>query len=334
MFLVVGPCAAETEEQVLATAHALRPYGVVFRAGLWKPRSQPDTFQGVGEKGLDWLQYVERETGLLTATEVTTPEQLLKALQAGIAYLWTGARTASNPIAVQALAETLRLALAEGKAQSLRGVMVKNAMHEDAPLWEGNIRRMQEAVAGHDVSVWAVHRGCNHQPCWGMAYGLRQALPDVPMLLDPSHLSGDAEQIAPLCRKAVELCYDGLMIEVHPSPANALSDARQQITPDTLKGILRTLPRPDEKPDDLPLRWLRAMMDEVDDALWEIINRRMAVSRRIGEWKRQQGVPVRQPARFKDILRRRIGKEEANGLSRETVTAICHALHEESIRQQ
>ncbi|MBP5476101.1 MAG: bifunctional 3-deoxy-7-phosphoheptulonate synthase/chorismate mutase type II [Paludibacteraceae bacterium] len=335
MFLVAGPCAAESEEQVLATARALCPYNPVFRAGLWKPRSQPDTYQGAGEKGLAWLQRVERETGLRTATEVATPGQLLMTLQAGIPYLWIGARTASNPIAVQALADALRQALAEGKAQGLQGIMVKNAMHEDAPLWAGNIRRMQEAVAGHDVGVWAVHRGCNHRPCWEMAYALRGMMPDVPMLIDPSHMSGDAGQIAPLCEKALALDYDGQMIEVHPSPADALSDARQQITPYTLGAILHTLRNAPAQPsDELPLRWLRAMMDEVDDALWETINRRMAISRRIGEWKRQQGVPVRQPARFEDILCRRIKEGERNGLSRETVTAICHALHEESIRQQ
>lgn len=333
MFLVAGPCAAETEEQVLAAASALRAFAPVFRAGLWKPRSQPSTFQGVGSKGLAWLQRVEREQGLQTATEAATPEQMTQALEAGISYIWTGARTAANPIAVQTLADTLREALQAGRAKGLRGVMVKNAMHEDAPLWAGNIRRMQEAVKGYGIEVMAVHRGCNHQPCWGMAYALREEMPDVPLLLDPSHLSGDAKRVAPLCRKAAELGYDGLMVEVHPCPQDAWSDARQQITPEELAGIISGL-RTDRKAADLPLRWLRAMMDEVDDALWETIHRRMAISRRIGEWKRQTGVAVRQPARFEDILTRRIATETANGLSEETVTAICHALHEESIRQQ
>ncbi len=333
MFLVAGPCAAETEEQVLAAASVLRAFAPVFRAGLWKPRSQPSTFQGAGSKGLAWLQRVEREQGLRTATEAATPEQMTQALEAGISYIWTGARTAANPIAVQALADTLREALQAGRAKGLRGVMVKNAMHEDAPLWAGNIRRMQEAVNGYGIEVMAVHRGCNHQPCWGMAYALHEEMPDVPLLLDPSHLSGDAKRVAPLCRKAAELGYDGLMVEVHPCPQDAWSDARQQIMPEELAGIISGL-RTDRKAADLPLRWLRAMMDEVDDALWETVHRRMAISRRIGEWKRQTGVAVRQPARFEDILTRRIATETANGLSEETVAAICHALHEESIRQQ
>ena len=332
--LIAGPCAAESEEQVLATARALASCRPILRAGLWKPRSQPDTFQGAGDKGLAWLRRVSEETGLPTATEVATPEQLRAALLAGVSYVWIGARTAANPIDVQKLATTLRTLLATGEATGLKGVMVKNAMHEDAPLWIGNIRRIQEAVSGCHIPVWAVHRGCNHLPCWGMAYDLREAVPEVPLILDPSHLSGDAEQIAPLCRKAAELAYDGLMIEVHPSPRSALSDARQQITPEQMLEIWKALPKTHERASDLPLRWLRAMMDEVDDQLWQTIHRRMAISRRIGEWKRQEGVAVRQPARFEDILTQRIKKETKNGLTRETIVAICQALHEESIRQQ
>ncbi|MCR4664849.1 MAG: bifunctional 3-deoxy-7-phosphoheptulonate synthase/chorismate mutase type II [Paludibacteraceae bacterium] len=332
MFLVAGPCAAETEEQVLAAASALSVFAPVFRAGLWKPRSQPDSFQGVGEKGLEWLQRVEKETGLRTATEVTNEEQLVKALLAGVTYVWIGARTSSNPIAVQALANGLRKTLREEKVK-LRGVMVKNAMHEDAPLWMGNVRRIQEAVEEHNITVMAVHRGCNHRPCWEMAYRFRQEMAGVPLLLDPSHMSGDAKLIGRLCEKAMTLDYDGLMIEVHPHPEEAWSDAKQQITPETLRETLRSLVK-EVNVTDMPLRWLRVMMDEVDDELWKTINRRMAISRRIGEWKRQKGVAVRQPARFDDILTRRIEEEKSNGLAEETVTAICHALHEESIRQQ
>jgi len=332
--LIAGPCSAESEEQVLTTARALALCRPIVRAGLWKPRSRPDSFQGVGEKGLAWLQRVECETGLPTATEVTTPEQLRLTLQAGISYIWIGARTAANPIDVQALANALQEDVMSGAGIGLKGVMVKNPMHEDAPLWMGNIRRIQEALNGSQIPVWAVHRGCNHRPCWDMAYAVRESMPDVPLLLDPSHLSGDAKQVAPLCEKAAELAYDGLMIEVHPAPSKALSDAAQQITPEQLLTIWTSLPSFADHPSDLPLRWLRAMMDEVDDALWETINKRMTISRRIGEWKRQAGIPIRQPARFEDILNHRIQKETQNGLTQDMIITICQALHEESIRKQ
>ncbi|MBR1922690.1 MAG: bifunctional 3-deoxy-7-phosphoheptulonate synthase/chorismate mutase type II [Paludibacteraceae bacterium] len=338
-FLIAGPCAAETEEQVLQTARALLPLQPVFRAGLWKPRTHPNTFQGVGEKGLIWLQQVQQQVGLDVATEVATPGQMRLCLQAGIDYVWIGARTAANPIAVQELADTLH---EHSSAGQLKGVWIKNPTNEDTPLWIGNILRFRHAVEGTDIRLAAIHRGCNHRPCWDMAYTLRQSVPNIPLVLDASHMSGDSEQIEQLLNQAEYLTYDGAMVEVHPQPQQALSDAKQQITPQRLIDIMQApmeTDTADTPPANFPhtpldLRWLRAMMDEVDDVLWQTIARRMSISRRIGEWKRGAGVAVLQPARFEDIVRKRLNWAKSNGLSEQTVTAVYEALHKESIRQQ
>ena len=323
---IVGPCAAESEQQVLETARALSALGdIIFRAGVWKPRTRPDTFQGVGDEGLLWLSRVKHELGLPVATEVSTGEQVTKALTAGMDYLWVGARTCANPIAVQSLADAIT---ASPQRTQLQGVFVKNPVNEDLALWEGNIRRLQ--TTGCDVM--AVHRGCSHQPCWEMAYQLRQDMPEVKLLLDPSHMSGDSERVPGLCRVANELEYDGLMVEVHPHPEQALSDAQQQITPATLMEVLQ---EPRETYDTpLALRWMRKMIDEVDDRLWDAIAQRMAVSQRIGEYKKANKMAVVQPTRFSEIMTKRLAWAEANGLSKESVKTILEAIHEESIRMQ
>lgn len=268
------------------------------------------------------MQRVKAETGLSVVTEVSTPEQVHKALAAGIDYLWLGARTSANPILVQALADEM----ANG---SPKGVFVKNPVNEDAALWIGNIRRL--TACGMQVS--AIHRGCNHHPCWEMAYRLRQALPNIPLLLDPSHMSGNAGKVAELCRIAAELEYNGLMIEVHDDPQHALSDAQQQITPAQLAEIvaLENQPMPSTS---IELRWLRQMMDEVDDALWEAIARRMEVSKQIGEYKKSHGMEVIQPTRFEHILSNRLQWAQTKCLTAETVRQIMDALHAESIRVQ
>ena len=326
--LIAGPCAAESEEQVLRIAQPLsrhsRTTNVIFRAGVWKPRTSPDTFQGVGDVGLQWLQRVKQEYGLPVATEVSTPEQVRKALEAGIDYLWIGARTSANPILVQSIADALA-------GSQPKGVLVKNPVNEDAALWIGNIRRFQKS----DVrcQIYAVHRGCSHKPCWEMAYRLRKELPEVPLLLDPSHMSGDARKVAELCRIGDELEYNGLMIEVHDKPEEALSDSKQQITPEELEKLDRRAVR-SETATLLELRWLRRMMDEVDDALWETIARRMEVSKQIGEYKRQEGIAVVQPTRFAEILNKRLNWAKEKGLSEEVVREVMEAIHTESIKAQ
>ncbi|MBQ7632299.1 MAG: bifunctional 3-deoxy-7-phosphoheptulonate synthase/chorismate mutase type II [Paludibacteraceae bacterium] len=326
--LVLGPCSAESREQVLRTARELKevcpntPF--IFRAGVWKPRTNPNTFQGIGEQALAWLQEVQQTYGLEVATEVATPEHVHKALQAGIDYLWIGARTSANPITVQSLCEALK-ANANAKA-----VLIKNPVNADAALWLGNIERLEQTA----IPVIAIHRGCNHKPCWSMAHTVRLARPDIPMLLDPSHLSGDAEQIPALLRKIAPLHLDGAMIEIHPEPSNALSDAKQQLAPNQLRTLLEPLSNHSREVTDTELEWLRAEIDELDDQLWETLALRMDVSRRIGEWKKAHNVAPLQPQRYAEILDQRQLWATKNGMDAAFVKHLFDAIHAESLKRQ
>ena len=327
--IIAGPCAAESRTQVMQTAletAALglqeKGYRVIFRAGIWKPRTSPESFQGIGDEGLEWLQEVQRVTGMEVATEAGTPEQAAKAVRAGIDHLWTGARTGASPMMIQQIADAVTEAQRDGG--QLKSLLVKNPMHEDAALWAGNIHRMQKT----GLPVTAIHRGCGHKPCWRMAWQLSKMMPDVPMLLDPSHMSGDSRQVQELCRTAASLDYDGVMIEVHTCPSEALSDAQQQIKPEELPQCLFRRQQTDE------LGWLRQQIDEADDDIWNAIARRMEISREIGEWKRGQRMEVVQPARFRQVQERRLSWAADNGLHEDTVRAITEALHHESIRTQ
>lgn len=329
MIHIFGPCAAESEEQTLRIAQRLLGVScaslLIFRAGIWKPRTSPDTFQGVGDIGLTWLQRVRHECHLPVATEVSTPEQVQKALDAGMDYLWIGARTSANPISVQTLANAIK-----EHPRKPQGLCVKNPVNEDTDLWIGNIRRF---IATTRLPVYAIHRGCNHQPCWAMAYHLRQELPDIPILLDPSHMSGDADQVAQLCTEAKGLDYNGLMIEVHDHPAEALSDAKQQITPEALETMLQALQtiRPS---GHQTLSWLRRIMDEIDNELWNIIAKRMDISKQIGAYKKSQNMEVLQPTRFAQILTNRLEWAKQHDISPEAVRQIMDAIHSESVRVQ
>lgn len=317
---IVGPCSAESVEQVLATSQALPP-GIIFRAGVWKPRTNPNTFQGAGMRALPWLQATRRPT----ATEVATSEHIHAAVQAGIQYLWIGARTAANPIAVQMLADTL------ATLPQRPTVLVKNPVNEDAALWLGNIHRLERA----GVPVMAIHRGCNHKPCWRMAFELRRQRPDIPLLLDPSHMSGDAKRITELCKKALELEYNGFMIEVHPDPKNALSDSLQQITPKQLTLIIHHLQdHPVPTNDPIELRWRRAEIDELDDQLWSTILRRMQVSDAIGKLKKSQHLPTLQPKRWQQLVDYRRAWAKENGLPTELIDQILEAIHKVSLDRQ
>ena len=299
----------------------------LFRAGIWKPRTSPDTFQGIGSEGLPWLHAVQTETGLPAITEVATPDQLREALDAGLRGIWIGARTGADPIAVQHIADAHKQAPTKPEV-----VLVKNPVNEDAELWIGNIRRMQSALPTQTELI-AVHRGCNHHPCWRMAYALRQALPDIPMLLDPSHISGDAAKVATLVTKAAALGYDGWMIEVHPSPSKALSDSRQQITPEQLAHILTGL-QDLTAPTDTTLLWLRAQIDEVDERLWSTLVERLDIVRRIGEYKQENGLDPYQPERYHAMMAERLEWGKQNGLPEETVRLILNAVHEASVQLQ
>ena len=348
---IVGPCAAESREQVLETARELaaiscQPSEVssqhsvpfIFRAGAWKPRTSPRTFQGIGEEALTWLAEAKMLFGMDVATEVATPEHVRKAIAAGMDYLWIGARTSANPMAV----ENLTPALSSREGGKIKGILIKNPVNEDAKLWIGNIERLEKT----GIPVMAVHRGCGHQPCWRMAHQVRLARPDIPMLLDPSHMSGDAAKVPELMQMIPQLGLDGAMVEVHCHPAEALSDAKQQITPEELADRLRLTEHrpapPDRVQTDLPnrenteLNWLRAEIDELDDKLWDTIAARMDVSRRIGEWKKANGVAPLQPGRYEEIVERLKAPQppEGGGLRTEFKLALWELIHEESLRQQ
>lgn len=339
---ILGPCAAESREQVLLTASQLKdacgeiPF--IYRAGAWKPRTSPHTFQGVGEEGLVWLQEVKQRLGLPVATEVATPEHVTKALEAGMDYLWIGARSSANPLAVQAIADAIvDWKLVNG---NFKGILIKNPVNADAGLWIGNIERLEKT----GVPVIAVHRGCNHQPCWAMAHQVRLARPDIPMLLDPSHMSGEAVKVPELMKKIEELGLDGAMVEVHCDPKSALSDNAQQLTPiqvgHTLNPILSrlclvSLNSPSDGSEEL--NWLRAEIDELDERLWDTIAARMEVSERIGKWKKAHGVAPLQPERYQQIVEKlKIKSEELKNksLSTDFMLHIWELIHKESLRKQ
>lgn len=339
---ILGPCAAESREQVLLTASQLKdacgeiPF--IYRAGAWKPRTSPHTFQGVGEEGLVWLQEVKQRLGLPVATEVATPEHVTKALEAGMDYLWIGARSSANPLAVQAIAD----AIGDWKLvnRNFKGILIKNPVNADAGLWIGNIERLEKT----GVPVIAVHRGCNHQPCWAMAHQVRLERPDIPMLLDPSHMSGEAAKVPELMKKIEELGLDGAMVEVHCDPKYALSDNAQQLTPNqvghTLNPILSrlclvSLNSPSDGSEEL--NWLRAEIDELDERLWDTIAARMEVSERIGKWKKAHGVAPLQPERYQQIVEKlKIKNEELKNksLSTDFMLHIWELIHKESLRKQ
>lgn len=312
---------------MLETARLLKACGTpfIFRAGAWKPRTNPDTFQGIGEEALSWLVEVKQTYGVEVATEVVTPDHTREALFAGIDYLWIGARTSANPIAVQAVADTIR-----HTKQKPKGILVKNPVSEDTALWLGNIERLERT----GIPVVAVHRGCNHQPCWRMAHELRLKRPDIPLLIDPSHMSGDADKIAALLSKAAELGYDGTMIEIHCDPSSALSDAKQQITPTQYQSIIGSILDNTRDSSERELRWLRAEIDELDDRLWETLSKRMDVSRRIGEWKKANGIAPLQPQRYQEILSTRQQWAGQHGLSESFVSQLFDLIHAESLKQQ
>lgn len=282
-------------------------------------------------------------SGMDVATEVATPEHVRKAIAAGMDYLWIGARTSANPMAVEAIAKAIADRDAVRPSQSdcqIKGILIKNPVNEDAKLWIGNIERLEKT----GVPVIAVHRGCGHQPCWRMAHQVRLARPDIPMLLDPSHMSGDAAKVPELMQMIPQLGLDGAMVEVHCNPAEALSDAKQQVKPSTLAEIIiyaservsSPTPKDGGGRENTELNWLRAEIDELDDKLWDTIAARMDVSRRIGEWKKANGVAPLQPERYEMIVERLKAPQppEGGGLRTEFKLALWELIHEESLRQQ
>ncbi len=330
--VVAGPCSAETEEQTLATARRLAAEGVrIFRAGLWKPRTKPGGFEGVGTEGLVWLRRVRRETGMYIATEAATAEHVAAALEAGVDLLWIGARTASNPFAVQQIADALR--------GCDLPVLVKNPVSPDLELWIGALERLYNAGLRR---LGAIHRGFTsidasvyrNPPMWSVPIELRRRLPHLPLLCDPSHMGGRRELVAPLAQQAMDLGFDGLFVEAHGAPDTAWSDRDQQIAPEALGALLRTLKLRETNAAAGELGALRAQIDRIDDELLELLARRMAVSREIGRYKRVHAVPVLQSHRYEELLARRTAQAAAAGMAPAFMRALLQVLHEESVRQQ
>lgn len=330
--VIAGPCSAETEEQVMTTALALREQGVhLFRAGIWKPRTKPGCFEGVGSKGLRWLKAVKKETGMLVATEVATPHHAAEALKAGIDLLWIGARTVANPFAMQELADALQGCEVP--------ILVKNPVNTDLELWIGALERLNNAGI---TKLGAIHRGFSsygkreyrNTPQWHIPIELRRRLPALPLFCDPSHIGGKRELIASLSQQAMDLNYDGLIVECHCRPDKAWSDASQQITPETLGNILRKLVVRNESPLNENLLIYRKQIDECDDELIRVLSKRMSVVQEIGRMKKEHGVTILQTERYNKLLQRLCQQGERYDIDGDFIRKIFEAIHEESIRQQ
>ena len=321
--VIAGPCSAETEEQVMTTARQLAAKGCrIFRAGVWKPRTKPGGFEGNGEKALPWLQAVKKETGMLTATEVAMPEHVELALKYDVDMLWVGARTATNPFAMQELAESLR---------GFEGpVLVKNPVNPDPELWMGAMQRLNQVGIKR---LGAIHRGFSsfdkkiyrNVPMWQIPIELHRRIPDLPIICDPSHIGGRRDLIAPLCQQAMDLGFDGLIVESHCSPDEAWSDALQQVTPDILDYILSLLVVRNEHTTTEGLRMLRGQIDELDNNLMELLARR---------FKKEHNMTVLQAGRYDEILQKRGAQASLCGMDAEFAAHVFELIHEESVRQQ
>ena len=333
--VIAGPCSAETEEQVLCTASELAANGIkIFRAGIWKPRTKPGGFEGVGAPGLEWLKKVKETTGMYTATEVATRQHVNDALAAGVDILWIGARTSANPFAMQEIADTIK---ESGRTDIT--VLVKNPVNPDIELWIGAMQRIYNAGIRR---LGAIHRGFStygkhlyrNMPQWHIPTELRLRFPSLPIIVDPSHIGGKRELIAPLSQQALDMGFDGLIIESHCNPDSAWSDKAQQVTPDVLAVILDNLVMRDSKQSTESLRQLRQSIDRLDNELLDVLSRRMAVCRDIGRYKKEHSMAVVQTSRFDDILNSRAEQGAELGMATDFVRTVLSAIHEESVRQQ
>ncbi len=330
--IIAGPCSAETREQVLRTAEDLCGRGVkIFRAGIWKPRTKPGGFEGVGAEGLPWLKEVKQKTGMLVATEVATEEHVAEAVSAGMDILWIGARTAANPFAMQELADAL-------KGIDIP-VLVKNPVNPDLELWIGALERLVNAgirnigviLRGFSTYDQKIYRNL---PLWHIPIELRRRYPNITMFCDPSHIGGRRDLVAPVSQQAMELKFDGLMIECHCSPDEALSDAGQQITPEELENLVKGLVIRENSAGADSIQLLRKQIDDADRQLLELLARRNAISKEIGKYKKENNMPVLQTGRYNEILEKRARMGETLGLDRDFVLAIMKSIHEESVKIQ
>lgn len=336
-YIIAGPCSAETEQQVLQTAiHLAQDTRIqLFRAGIWKPRTRPNHFEGHGEIALPWLQRVKAETGLRVCTEVANAHHVEACLKHEIDVLWIGARTTVNPFSVQEIAEALR--------GTRIPVMVKNPVTPDLPLWIGAIERL------HNVGITqiaAIHRGFSsfektiyrNPPQWPLAIEFRRQLPDIPLICDPSHITGKSEMLAEVAQMALDLDMAGLMIETHPNPPEAWSDARQQITPQELSKLLDSLVIKQQHSDDLEfglqMELLRSRIDGIDKLLLELLSERMSIAKEIGKCKNDHRVTLLQLRRWADLLEKRVSQGHTLGLSKELIAQLYNLIHQEAIIAQ
>ncbi len=336
--VLAGPCSAESRDQVLDTARALASEGIrVFRAGVWKPRTKPGGFEGIGTPALQWLADAKRETGMLVGCEIANRQHLMDAVIAGMDYVWLGARTSANPFAVQEIADTLA-ALPEERRESL-SVLVKNPVNPDLELWIGALQRIYRAgirrlgVIHRGFSTYGTHIYRN-VPQWRIPIELHSRYPELPIICDPSHIGGKRELISSLCQQAMDMGFDGLIVESHCNPDCALSDKDQQVTPDVLGVILSTLVRRDSSYTTESLAQLRRQIDSLDDELVELLAKRMTVCREVGHFKAEHSMPVVQTGRYNDLMQRRVDQAVQVGLSPEFMRTVLAAIHEESVRQQ
>jgi len=335
--LISGPCSAETEEQVMETARQLAALKKVdvYRAGIWKPRTRPNAFEGVGTEGLKWLKRVKEETGLATGTEVATQTHVYEALKFGVDVLWIGARTSANPFAMQEIADTLKVVY-------LRGV-VKNPINPDFELWIGAIERIYAAGIRR---IGAIHRGFSayektayrNQPKWQIPIDLRMRIPGLPMICDPSHIGGARAYLLEIAQEAMDLNYDGLMLESHIDPDNAWSDKSQQVTPPALLDLLSKLVLRQSVSSDSnfldKLSILRSQIDRFDEQLLDLLEQRMNVAETIGKYKKDNNITILQNQRWEEIIKKVATKGQSKGLSAEFIDQMFKAIHQESINHQ
>ena len=330
--IIAGPCSAESQEQVLKTASDLADRGIrIFRAGIWKPRTKPGGFEGIGAEGLPWMKKVKQETGMLVATEVATPYHVFEAVKAGIDILWVGARTVTNPFAMQELADAL-------KGVDIP-ILVKNPVNPDLELWVGAIERLYGAGIR---KLGVIHRGFSsyekkiyrNLPLWHIPIELRRRYPHLTIFCDPSHIGGKRELVAPISQQALDLDFDGLIVESHCNPDCALSDASQQMTPDVLDYTLKMLVVRDNAQTTENINVLRRQIDEIDEQLLSLLSKRMRISQEIGTYKKEHNMPILQSGRYNEILDKRGKMGKALDLNPEFISEIMKSIHEESVKVQ
>lgn len=332
--LIAGPCSAESEEQVLSIAHSLHKLGVhYFRASLWKPRTRPGGFEGVGYTGLPWLRRVQTELGMQVMTEVATTAHIEAMLTAGIKHLWIGARTSSSPFAMAEIAEALR-----GVEDAT--VLVKNPINPDINLWEGALLRLHQVGI---KNIAAIHRGFStygdnyyrNSPIWQIPIELKLRHPELSIIVDPSHIGGKRSLIEALSRSALDMHFDGLMIETHCTPELALSDAEQQITPDTLATLIETLGTPLAQDLSSPeLETWRSEINAIDEQLLQLLAERNDVAKKIGDYKHARKMCILQPERYRELMAERERAGLCHGLDKQYIHDLFSRIHEESVHQQ